>query len=438
MRASVTGVGALVLLLLVGLTSGSTSMLVAVVAIGAAGVLTLLVALGPDRLGFAFLLLATVIAPMNRLRIGASGNLTFADLAYVAGFALLLPRLLVSAKKLPKLYTIGVTILMINALAVSLLSVAPVLSLLGFAKVAYAIMLLPVLLTRLDLKRPMLIALAWAYVVGQAISFGYTLLHPGEVAAGRAAGITQHPGYFGLAGQIALCLCIFLFYEVERRHRWIVLAAMGVSGMSVLASGARASFLCAGVTLILWPLVERTAMSMYAMLSGAAVVIASANAIIANAPEGSPIARLRGAGSANGSDIARRLLLEDGLRRFWAAPVRGNGFIDFLQYHNVYLEVAVGGGIFALAGFLFILSAVISPLFRPGVPNRLSYMGVSYAGFALIGPTLYDRLLWAGLVLAVAGHDFAGRDPDGPEEPDGPAEPEEPAGTARPDRAQRW
>jgi hypothetical protein len=405
MRASVTGIGILLLFVLVGVASGA-SLTIGLAAVGVAAGLTLLVAIGPERLGFAFLLLATLIAPMNRLRVGQGGNVTFADFAFVAGFGLLLPRLLVSSKKLPKLYTIGVTILITNALVVSLLSASPVASLVGFGKVAYAIILLPILLTRLNLDRAMIMRFAWAFVIGQGISLGYALLHPGQVAGGRAVGYTQHPGFFGLSGQMAVCLCIFLFYEVDKRYRWVVVGALGASGLSVFASGARASLLCVVVTLLIWPLVERTAMSMYLMLSAAALVIASANAILANAPEGSALARLQGGGSATGSDLARTLALKEGLRRFWEDPLRGSGFFDILQIHYVYVEVAVGGGIFALAGFLFILAALISPLFRPGVPNRLSYMGVSYAGFALVGPTLYDRVLWAALALAVAGHDF--------------------------------
>jgi O-antigen ligase len=212
---------------------------------------------------------------------------------------------------------------------------------------------------------------------------------------------------------MAVCLCIFLFYEVDRRFRWMVVGALGLSMASVFVSGARASLLCVAVTFVLWPVVERTAMSMYAMLSAGAVILATANVVLANAPRGSALARLQGEGSASGSDLARKLALEDGLHRFWQAPLRGNGFNDILQIHNVYVEVAVGGGILALAGFLFVLAGLVGPLFRPGVPNRLGYLGVSYAAFAMIGPTLYDRVLWAALALAVAGHDFSSAPPPG-------------------------
>jgi O-antigen ligase len=407
MRTVVTLLCGGLLVVLVAVTSaGGSTLLVAGSLVAAVGV-TLLILLGPDRLGLALLLLATAMAPMNRLRIGESGNVTFSDLVYLGAFALLVPRLLTTARRLPKLYTLGVTVLTVNVLFVSLLSPSPVLSLVGFAKVAWAVILLPILINRVGPDRRLMVSLAWAFVLGQLASLGYTLAHStGDVGGGRAAGYTQHPGFFGLAGQLAVCLCIFLFYEVDRRHRWLVVAAMTASGASVLASGARASLLCMALTLVLWPLVERTAVSIYLMLSAAAVLVASANAILSHAPEGSALARLQGEGSATGSDLARKLALEDGLRRFWEAPLRGSGFNDILQIHNVYVEVAVGGGVLALVGFLFVLGSLIKPLFRPGVPNRLSHLAVSYAAFGLIGPTLSDRVLWAALALAVAGHDW--------------------------------
>lgn len=426
MKATVTTVGGFAVVFLVGIasTQGST---IGWLAVGVATVVTLVIALGPERLGLVVLLVATALSPMNRLRLGDSGAVTFADLLYLGAFALLLPRLLRTVKRLPKLYTVGVSILLLNALVVSLLAPVPILSLIGFAKIAWGIIVLPILLTRLNLDRRLILALAWAFVVGQIVSFASSAAGGGGGSGGRTLGLTQHPGFFGLAGQLAVCLCIFLFYEMDRRYRWLVLGAMGISAMSIIASGARASLLCLLLTLVLWPLVERTAMSMYVMLSGAAVLLASANAILANAPEGSALARLQGKGSASGSDLARKLALHEGLQRFWAAPLRGNGFDDILDIHNVYVEVAVGGGIFALVGFLFVLAAVIAPLFRPGVPNRLSYMGVSYAGFALIGPTLYDRVLWGALALAIAGHDFTSQSP-----PDQSATPESEAGTKAP------
>jgi hypothetical protein len=33
------------------------------------------------------------------------------------------------------------------------------------------------------------------------------------------------------------------------------------------------------------------------------------------------------------------------------------------------------------------------------MPNRLAFVALSYAAFAMIGPSLWDRIVWAALAL---------------------------------------
>jgi O-antigen ligase len=302
--------------------------------------------------------------------------------------------------------------------------------------VAWAIIIIPIALTKLDITRRLLVVFAWAYVIGQTISIGYGLALGISADGGRGGGWTTHPNFYGLAGQLAVALCIFLFYETPRRHRWIVVGATVVMLYSVIDSGSRASLLAVAVTVLMWPLVERSVFSVYTLLAGAAVTVSLANYLIANAPAGSALARLGGEGSASASSLQREQSFQSGLERFFDNPIKGNGFNDILDIHSVYLEVAVGGGIIALFGFLFVIAALIQPLFRMGTnaPNRLAYMGVSYAVWAPIGPTLYDRLLWAALALIIATHALGTEDEnDGAEEAEEPAE--EPARRATGRRA---
>lgn len=70
----------------------------------------------------------------------------------------------------------------------------------------------------------------------------------------------------------------------------------------------------------------------------------------------------------------------------------------------MYLEVGIAGGVIAILGFLYVIASMIKPLFQEPVPNRLAFMGVSYAVFAMLGPTLYDRVLWGALALIFALH----------------------------------
>lgn len=405
-------VGGFVLLFLLVLgTQGS--MLFSGLAVGAAVGATLLVYLGPDRLGIAVLLVATFLAPINGLKLGAGGNITYADFAYVLGIGLLIPKLLKSGSKMPRLYVIGTSILFVNALVVSVLAPDPVASLTGFIRVAWAIIVLPVVLHRIRLSRLQLNAFAWIYVAGHIVSTIKGISYSGIIGGGRAIGWTTHPNFFGLGGQLSFALCVFLFYRTPKQYRWIVLVAAGISGLSVIQSGSRASLLCVAITALIWPLVERTAISAYVLVSFAALSAVGFGLLLQNAPEGSAFERLKGGGTATGSTQARELLLTNGWEQFIKNPIRGNGWTtDILEFHNVYLEVGIAGGVIAVLGFLILIASLITPLFNEPIPNRLAFMGVSYAVFALLGPTLYDRVLWGALALVFALHYSTDDEPD--------------------------
>lgn len=411
LAANAFGVAALMVLIVLGMQG---SLILTGFAIGLAVGVTLLIYFGTDRLGIAAMLLATFLAPINGLKVG-EGNVTFADFAYVAGIGLLIPRLLQSTSKMPRLFTIGAWILVVDALVVSMLSPIAIPSLLGFVRIAYAMFAIPIVLHRMRMSRNLLNAFAWAYVVGQIVSTAKGMASGGGgLGGGRSIGWTTHPNFFGLGGQLAFALLVFLFYRTPREHRWIVVLAAVICGVSVIQSGSRASLLCITLTVLIWPIVERTAISTYVLLSFAAVAGVALNFALEWAPEGSALARLQGGGSAGGSNLAREQLLSQGWEKFWSRPIQGNGWTDILEFHNAYLEVAVGGGVFAVVGFLFIVASLIKPLFDEPIPNRLAFAGLSYAVFAAIGPTLYDRVLWAALGLIFALH----RDPDEEPQPD--------------------
>jgi O-antigen ligase len=407
-----TGGFVLLLLLLIG-TRGS--MLFNGLAIGAAAGLVILIKLGPDKVGIGFMMLGTFLAPINALKLGAGGNITYADFAYVLGVGLLVPKLLRSKSKMPRLYTWGMMILVANALVVSLLAPTPVASLTGFIRVIWAMLVIPVVLHRLQMSRQLLYWFVWTYVFAQACSIVKGMTYAGILGGGRSAGYTTHPDFFGLAGQLAFAMCVFLFYRTPKNYRWIVVGAAAFMALGVFQSGSRASLLCIAATVILWPLVERTAVSVYIVLSFAAVVAVAANYLIENAPPGSALDRLKGGGTAQGSSLARQLLLSSAWKKFLEHPIKGGGWVtDILAYHNVYLEVGIAGGVLAILGFVLVVASTIKPLFDEPVPNRLAFMGVSYAMFAALGPTLYDRVLWGGLALVFALHHA----PDEPVEDD--------------------
>lgn len=410
--ATVLGLATLLVLLVVGVASNNllASAAAVVLAIG----LTALIGLGPERMGIGLMLIGMVMAPMNALAV--AGNVTFSDVFFVLGFGLLIPRMLTRGRpKLPPLYVIGATLLFIGGMVSSLLAPDIPGSLAGFVKIIAATMVLVFVLNVLHPTAKLVDALAWSYVGGQIISTGYALVKGSALMAqGRSVGLTTQPNFYGLGGQMAYALLIYLFYRVERKNRWIVVGAMAVVGFSVLNSGSRASLLCCALITVLWPIVERSAIAWYVIVSGAAIAVLSANAVLGAIGQQTVLDRLKGDTSAQYSDAARSDLLKQGFELFWKHPIQGNGWTKdiVLTFHNAYLEVAVAGGVLTLFAFVLVIASLVRPLFRAGTPNRLAYAGLSYAAFGMIGPTLYDRIVWAVLCLILVTSNLDREEPE--------------------------
>jgi hypothetical protein len=366
-------------------------------------------------MGIGFMLIGMVLAPMNALSI--TGNVTFSDLAFVLGFGLLVPRMLDRGRpKLPPLYVIGVAILFTGGIISSLLVPDVLASLGGFLRVVAAAVVLVFIMNVLRPSGKLVDALAWAYVYGQIISTLYSIAKGGAgTAQGRAIGLTTQPNFYGLGGQLAYALLIYLFYRVQPKNRWIVVGAMAIVGYSVLNSGSRASLLCCAVITVVWPLVERSALTWYFIVSGGLLAVIGAESILRALGQTTTLDRLTGDLSSQYSDQAREQLLDDGFELFWKHPIQGNGWKDLLLYHNAYLEIAVAGGVLTLFGFILIVASLVKPLFQQSGPNRLAYAGLSYAAFGMIGPTLYDRIVWAVLCLILVTYDAPPEDVGEPE-----------------------
>ncbi|RNL66087.1 O-antigen ligase domain-containing protein [Nocardioides marmoriginsengisoli] len=422
--ASLVGVVVLLLLLVVGVSTNQLLYSIAAVALAVA--LVVLVAVGPEKMGIGLMLIGMLMAPMNALGLG--GNVTVSDIFFVLGFGLLIPRLLVGRPKLPPMYVAGASILFVGGMVTSLINPGTAGSLVGLTKVVAAMIGLVLVLNVLRPTGRLLDAMAWAYVGGQMISAAYSVVRGGAgMAQGRAVGLTTQPNFYGLGGQMAYALLIFLFYRVDPKHRWIVVGAMAVVGFSVVNSGSRASLLCCALITVAWPIVERSAAAWYVIVSGAFVAVLTADRLLSALGQDTVLDRLKGNTSAQFSDQARESLLQQGFDTFWKHPIEGIGWgkDTILAYHNAYLEVAVAGGVLTLVGFVLIVAALVRPLFRQGTPNRLAYAGLSYAAFGMIGPTLYDRIVWAVLALILITYQTAEEELAAEESP--PEEPDEPA-----------
>jgi hypothetical protein len=385
--------------LAVGTGGGMQAAMIAVALVAA---LVVLVVLGPERVGVLALGAAFATAPMYKRLAPAGSPITPTDLALVAGFALLLPRLLRNKFDLPAQYVIAGFVIFTTGIIGSFTSdqTAAAMLALGFWVATMFVLLVGVHLWRPTSAEIQL--MGWLFVGGQAFSFAYGMA-TGASFGGRFYGLTIHPNYFAEAGLLCFALLLHLSTVTAPKWRWLVFAAMAFSVYTIFLSGSRAGFLGLAAIVALIPVVERSAVRVYVLALGAAagaVYISQNTALLTKGP----IGRLLGHGTATGSDAERTKGLTYGWHRFLDHPLSGSGLVDLFDVHNNYLEVAIGVGIFGFVAFLVVLYTLVRPLLFSQHPlRRLCYPVFAYGVFGATTPSLYDRTFWVGMCLCIVG-----------------------------------
>lgn len=380
-----------VLLVATGPTGGVIAVVLVAVALA-------IVCVGPEKVGVGFLGLAFATAPMYKGLAPAGSAVTPTDLCLVAGFGLLLPRLLGNPFRLPGMYLAAVMVIVATGITGSAVSSSPAASLLALGFWLATLFALPVGVHLWRPSRGEVQAMVWSFVAGHLVStvLGFAL---GHLAGGRLYGLTNHPNYFAESGVIAFGLLLHLL--ATSSHRVLVWPAMLVTVYSVYLSGSRAGTLALAVLVAAIPLVERSALKAYALsllAAVGAVVLSLKWSVVAGSGS---LARLTGKGDATGSDLERTRGLSAGWHRFLDHPLTGSGLIDLFGVHNNYLEAAIGIGIFGLAAFLLILWTLGKPLFGDHEFRRLGYTVLGYAVFGATTPGLYDRTYWVAMSLSI-------------------------------------
>jgi O-antigen ligase len=408
-----------ILATLVVLSSSSGSFTVAILCIGVACLLTLIVGVGPTRVGTGFVMLALLTAPMDDVRpLGPSSFITFSDVFFALGFALLGPAMLRARVHLPKPYLAGSVILLSSGLGASVLSDQTILSMTTMFRLVAAAIILPALFMLWRPSFRTIDVMAALYVVGQMISAVDSVI--GDTDTGnRHQGLSTHPNYFGMCGMLAYALCLHLLSRVPKKWHFLIWGAMAVSFYSAVSSGSRAALLVIVLITVLYPAVERSAMASYVVVSLAVIGAATGGALLSRFGEGSAIERLQGDRTSSVSDSERADQLATGFKRFLDHPVLGDGFSNApLLAHNIYLEVAVVVGLIGLVGYLLVLWCTVQPLFLRQHPmHRLAHAALAYCAVGMLTNSLWDRFVWAVLGLA-----FLANLPES--EPPKPARPE--------------
>jgi hypothetical protein len=407
-------VGAFLGLVLVYGASGNSQLWPVMIALSVG--LLLVVYLGPDRLGIGLVLLGMFLAPQNNIRPGMSTQVAWCDIAFALGFALLLPRILEHRGRVPGLFAGGALVLSVMTISSSIVAPRPIDSLWWGAHLLAAGVLLPLLMTFIGATGGERLRFAAAFVAGQVISTVVGLVQ-GSGESGRYQGTTYHPNFFAFGGILAVALTPYLFQHARDNWRYAVVGAGLLSAWSISLSGSRGALIALIAMAIVYPLMERSALSAYALLAVTFISIPLLRAVADNAGPYSAIGRILGKEkSIDGSDDARRTALSTGWERFTHSPIVGSGYSENLEIHNVPLQVAVAVGVIGLVGWLMMMAACLSPLVRLTEHRRMGYVAVAYLGMGLTEPGLWDRVAWAPLSLALlAAARMPAQDSESPE-----------------------
>ncbi len=386
---------------LVGASTGGA--VVALVAMGAAAFIVILVTIGAERTALLVLVGAYFTAPFYKgLAFGAAAVVTVPDLLLLAGFALLLPRLVHGHVRLPPAYAAGVALVLVAGLTASVFSAKSGESFVALGFWMIVMLGLPVAFALWGPLGRYIDLLAASFVAGQVFSLVMGVIQ-GKEAQGRHAGLSTHPNYLAQAGVLSICLLLYLSHRHMSRSL-LVTTALSSAGIacvtSIFMSGSRAGTVVLAVLVLLVPVVERSAIAGFLIAAVGALFLFALPAIIELAGDGSVFSRLGGDKSAEYSNSARSLGLDAGIARFFEHPLRGTGLVNLFDIHNNFVEVAVGIGVFGLAGYLLVLYAFARPLVGHGEFRRLSYVAVGYIGFGATVPSLYDRSVWAVMALS--------------------------------------
>ena len=396
------GAGLLAAVLVLMATRDNTILTLAAVAL--AGFACVIAVLGPEKTGVLLLMAGFFTAPWYKGTAPSPASpVTATDALVLLGFAFLLPRILAGRLKLPVIYWVGVSLVLAAGLLASARSTSPQESLISLTFWMVVMVGMPVAFAMWGPSLGVIDLLAGSFVVGQMFSFAAGWAN-GYVAQGRHGGMATHPNYFAEGGMLALALLIYLAYRhFGRSWLWstgIIVSAV-VCAATVHLSGSRAAIVVVAVLVMMIPFVERSAVTGFVMAALVAVVILALPIIADLAGRGSAIDRLAGGGGSSQSDSARTLGLDEGIDRFFAHPITGDGLVDLFDIHNNFLEVAVAIGVFGLAGYLLVLYAFARPILGRGELRRLCYPVWGYIGFGATVPSLYDRSIWTVVALSV-------------------------------------
>jgi O-antigen ligase len=426
------GIGALYaafgLLLVVATWASTTTHGVVLAAVFAVLVLGLagLVMLGLDGLGMLVLCLCFFMAPYFRAFPLVSGSAVSAiDPLLMMACVLLIPRIRRGKFKASALYLCSVSALILIGTTASLASSSHFATAFEVIQWTFLALVLPLVFMALNLSKQEINRFALLYIGGQMLSTLDAFAKGPDPTNGRYQGLAGHPNYFADGAMMSAALLLYLYHD-PRAKGWLMRSGwwllMGINVFAINVSGCRGAAVGLAAVIVLVPLVEKSPISSVLAMGAAALGLVLVQPIIQSAGEGSTIARLTGQdGSGDLTTNFRLSEWSDALAKIQHSPFIGNGLsIDILSFHNNYLEVAAGIGIFGLVAYLLMLWSLTRGLFGPSLERRLLYPMVAFAVYGFTQPGFKDRSNWLPMLLGIAlfqGYRVVQRSIELPEEP---------------------
>lgn len=349
-----------------------------------------------DRLAAAVVTLGMFFAPMPKLEISLTPLVTLADVFFVMGFGMMLPRLLRTRVSGHGSFLTGALILTTGifvSLAVHPGSGQSTTAL----RLLYALVVLAAMMLLWAPSRAQVSGLSLAYLGGTVVSVLYGLPHGG---GSRNLGLTLDPNGLGYTCLFSMALLPLLF-EQRPRLRWVLWGGAAICVVGLWTGGSRGALIAAGIVFLVYTAVERSAVAALFMWGGAAAVL-MLRSTISHTKGNNVLARLLGEGGATGATGQRQQALQTGLHQINDNPVFGAGFAAIRGAHNIYVQLAAAIGLPALVGLILILGGFALPIFNRRDPLRkIAYLAIAFIVLGPLSDSLYDTLGWAPLSMCV-------------------------------------
>lgn len=199
-----------------------------------------------------------------------------------------------------------------------------------------------------------LLRLVQVYAIGNIILAASCYLGPVS-REGRAIGYAIHPNALGHSCVMGVAACVWL-WDRASTTRWRLIWAGGalLNVGALMQSGSRGGVVGLGVGMIVYLCLRGNLRLRLAAIAGGWLIVLVLVAGVVQLPAGNPIQRLFvGGANTEGSNEARRELLEEDIENIGEAPVFGKGYKTVVDVHNVYFQGWIGGG--ALDAFILMI-----------------------------------------------------------------------------------